>query len=161
MTQSQDLHTVTQRWAAAFSAPMPGGLPALLALATEDIHFTDPFNDVRGKPALAAILEDMLERSDAPSFAVHDITASDRAGYIRWSFSCIPEGRKDMWQFAALVIDTDLGVFASIRLNDMTTVPSSMPHLETVARFMTTPLGCRNIQSSKVTRSVRSFIFRS
>ena len=102
MTQSQDLHTVTQRWAAAFSAPMPGGLPALLALATEDIHFTDPFNDVRGKPALTAILEDMLERSDAPSFAVHDITASDRAGYIRWSFSCIPKGRKDMWQFEGM-----------------------------------------------------------
>ncbi|MDF1750577.1 MAG: nuclear transport factor 2 family protein [Alphaproteobacteria bacterium] len=102
MTAPRNLLAITQRWADAFSAPMPGGMPALLALATEDIHFTDPFNDVRGKPGLEAILEDMLERCQAPSFTVHDVTASDRAGYIRWSFSFIPKGQKETWNFEGM-----------------------------------------------------------
>jgi hypothetical protein len=44
----------------------------------------------------------MVERCQAPRFTIQDITASDKAGYIRWSFSFIPKGRSDTWQFEGM-----------------------------------------------------------
>lgn len=76
----------TRAWAEAFVAPMPDGLDRLLNLATDDVRFADPFNDVRGKAALAAILNDMVENTLDPTFEVLDVAASDKAGYIRWRF---------------------------------------------------------------------------
>jgi hypothetical protein len=77
----------TTAWAEAFVAPMPDGLDHLLSLASEDVRFADPFNDVRGKPSLAAVLTHMVETTEDPRFEILDIAASDKAGYIRWRFA--------------------------------------------------------------------------
>lgn len=90
----------TRHWAAAFAAPMPGGAEALLALAHDDIRFSDPFSDVTGKPGLRAVLTDMAERCTEARFDVVDVAASNHAGYIRWRFEFVPRGRsKEVWQF--------------------------------------------------------------
>jgi steroid delta-isomerase len=93
----------TRRWAEAFAAPMPEGLERLLALASDDIRFTDPFNDVAGKAGLRAILEDMTERCREARFTILDVASSERAGYIRWRFDCVPRGRgRSAWCFEGM-----------------------------------------------------------
>lgn len=81
----------TRRWAAAFAAVTPGGYDELLALATPDIRFRDPFNDVTGRAALAAILTEMFESCADPRFEILDVAAGARAGYIRWVFRFRPK----------------------------------------------------------------------
>lgn len=98
MTQA-DILTATRAWADAFAAPMPDGLDALLALASEDVRFTDPFNDVTGRAGLQAIIEDMVTRCQDPRFEILDIAASDRAGYIRWRLDFVPKGSRKSWTF--------------------------------------------------------------
>lgn len=104
MTQGyNEIRQATLAWADAFCAPMPAGLTELLRLADADIHFTDPFNDVRGRDGLAAILTDMTERCVEPRFVVLDVAASERAGYIRWRFTFRPVKSPDQdWEFTGM-----------------------------------------------------------
>lgn len=108
----KDLKSIARTWAEAFAAPMPQGIDALLALAAEDVRFADPFNDVRGKPALREILEDMVARCEDPAFAILDVGAGDKAGYIRWEFRFRPKGRRDMWTFSGMseILADDAGL---------------------------------------------------
>jgi len=99
---TEEILAATRRWAEAFAAPMPGGQAALLALAAEDIHFTDPFNDLRGKAGLVAVLEDMAERCDDPRFTILDVAASEKAGYIRWEFRFTPKGGREVWNLTGM-----------------------------------------------------------
>lgn len=97
-----DLLSATRAWADAFAAPMPDGLEALLRLATEDVRFADPFNDVTGKAGLRAIIEDMVERCQDPRFEILDVAASDQAGYIRWRLDFVPKGSRARWSFEGM-----------------------------------------------------------
>jgi limonene-1,2-epoxide hydrolase len=99
---AERIRTATQAWADAFAAPMPDGLDALLAQATDDVRFTDPFNDVAGKDGLRAIIEDMVERCREPRFEILDVAASARAGYIRWRLDFIPKGSGKRWSFEGM-----------------------------------------------------------
>lgn len=99
---AQDILSKTRRWAEAFTAPMPQGLDDLMALATPDVRFSDPFNDVRGQAELREIVLDMVARCAEPEFTILDITASEKAGYIRWSFNFRPKGSRKAWQFEGM-----------------------------------------------------------
>lgn len=69
------------------------GLDRMEAVFAPDIHFRDPFNDVRGRDKLRAILDHMFTATDRPRFTVTDIAESDRAAYLRWDFTFEIRGR--------------------------------------------------------------------
>jgi steroid Delta-isomerase len=75
------------RYVELFEHLAPERLAELAPLVTEDVHFRDPFNDVRGVAAFTRVLEDMFERTEAPRFEVLHWTADGHCGYIRWRFS--------------------------------------------------------------------------
>jgi len=101
--EREDIEARTRNWSEAFCAPMPAGLPQLLELASPEIRFYDPFNDVRGKEGLAAIIEDMVEKCVDPTFSVLDIAASEKAGYIRWRFDFRPKkSPNEPWSFSGM-----------------------------------------------------------
>lgn len=75
------------RYVELFENLTPERLGELLPLVTENVHFRDPFNDVRGVTALQRVLEDMFERTDSPRFKVLHWTVDGHEGYIRWLFS--------------------------------------------------------------------------
>lgn len=74
-------------WGAAWEELRPATIERLLSLAAADIHFRDPFHDVRGREALRRILARMFERVPNPRFAVTDRAFGIEAGYIRWTFA--------------------------------------------------------------------------
>jgi len=53
---------------------------------SEDVHFKDPFNDVRGPDALRRIFSHLFEQCAEPRFTVTDACGCDDRAYLRWDF---------------------------------------------------------------------------
>ena len=85
---------VPDRYEEAFAAYVrfyetltPARVGELRALAVPEMHFRDPFNDVRDVERVVAIFAAMYERMAAPVFHVLDTARTGNIGYIRWTFS--------------------------------------------------------------------------
>ena len=55
-------------------------------LYTEDAWFKDPFNEVKGVPAIRHIFVHMFSQVDAPRFVVLEAVAQDGQAFITWEF---------------------------------------------------------------------------
>lgn len=73
-----------QRIVEAFETLSPQSLPGLGAIYAPDARFKDPFNEVRGVPAITAIFEHMFSSLEAPHFVVHSAIVQGREGFITW-----------------------------------------------------------------------------
>lgn len=56
-------------------------------LYSADAYFKDPFNEVRGQPAITAIFEHMFEQVDEPTFKIKRSILQDEDAFIVWDFS--------------------------------------------------------------------------
>jgi hypothetical protein len=56
------------------------------AFYTDDADFKDPFNQVRGIPAIAAIFTHMFGQVDAPRFVVRETVLQGDAALLVWDF---------------------------------------------------------------------------
>lgn len=65
-----EAHAQVRRIAAFFETLSVDRLDALGDYYTADAHFRDPFQDVRGIPAIAGVLRHMYETLDEPRFVV-------------------------------------------------------------------------------------------
>ena len=80
-------------------------IDALEELSVDDVTFTDPFNDVRGRPAFKSVLKHMFENTDRPRFHVLDRAIGNHAGYLRWDFTFHPMRRgqaRAEWRFTGM-----------------------------------------------------------
>ena len=76
--------TLTTRYADLFGRLTPNRLDELGDLLSPDVVFTDPFNVIEGPAQFIAVFEHMFEVMAEPRFHIEDISASDKAGYIKW-----------------------------------------------------------------------------
>lgn len=51
-----------------------------------DAFFKDPFNEVRGVPAIVRIFEHMFVQVDAPRFVIRETVAQGDAAFLVWEF---------------------------------------------------------------------------
>ena len=51
-----------------------------------DAQFVDPFNDVRGVPAIENIFRHMFTQVDCPCFAIKDVCTSSGQAMLSWEF---------------------------------------------------------------------------
>lgn len=65
----------------------PDSLHRLDELADPDVHFLDPFNDVRGVAAFRAVFEDMFQRVSEPRFRVTSRAHDGALCFLRWDFT--------------------------------------------------------------------------
>ena len=65
----------------------PERLDELSAHYTPDIHFRDPFNDIRGTEALRALFEHMYQQLDDVRITVDEVTGHPPVVYLRWRFA--------------------------------------------------------------------------
>ena len=72
------------RVAAMFESLAPADLVRLHEFYADDARFKDPFNDVRGVPAIRRIFEHMFASLDAPRFEVLDIVAEGDQCFLTW-----------------------------------------------------------------------------
>lgn len=69
-----------------FSGLRREDLGRLEAVFADDARFRDPFNDVRGLPAIRAVFEHMFRVCAEARFEVMEAVPDGRRGYIRWRF---------------------------------------------------------------------------
>jgi steroid delta-isomerase len=53
---------------------------------SEDVHFRDPFNDVRGREAARQVFRHMFEHTAMVRFDVLECVQQGEVGYLRWRF---------------------------------------------------------------------------
>lgn len=81
-----DTHAATQRLIALYEQLSPAALASLERYYAPQAHFKDPFNDVRGVPAIAQVFAHMFATLDAPRFHIrHSMVQDDRA-FLCWEF---------------------------------------------------------------------------
>lgn len=71
---------------AYFETLTPQSVAELPRYYAADCRFRDPFNDVRGLPALAAIFQHMFEKLDAPRFIVRERVVDAPRVLLTWDF---------------------------------------------------------------------------
>lgn len=64
----------------------PSDLPRLAEFYTDDASFKDPFNEVRGVPAIASIFRHMFDSLEGPHFVVHEAMLEGRQCFLSWDF---------------------------------------------------------------------------
>lgn len=74
----------TARLAHAYAGLSRANLPALLALYDEAASFKDPFNDVRGRAAIARIFEQMFDELSEPRFVVLATATEGDDAFLGW-----------------------------------------------------------------------------
>ncbi|MBT0962456.1 nuclear transport factor 2 family protein [Denitromonas iodatirespirans] len=78
---------------AFFEALTPADVERFDTFYAEDAHFVDPFNDVQGVPAIAAIFRHMFEQLGDPRFVVTERFVQDDRAVLIWSLRCRLGGR--------------------------------------------------------------------
>ncbi len=77
-------HDTIDRIVTAFESLQPDTVQALQSLYADGARFTDPFNEVQGWPAIAAIFHDMFEQMQAPRFVVTQRIADEAQCVLMW-----------------------------------------------------------------------------
>jgi len=75
----------------------PADLARIDRIYASDACFKDPFNEVRGCAAIAAIFRHMFEQVAEPRFIVHDRVGDEREVFLTWDFE-FRRGRGDRLQ---------------------------------------------------------------
>lgn len=70
----------------AFEGLTPADLPRLGEFYAPDADFKDPFNEVRGVPAIRQVFEHMYVALEAPHFVIHDVVAQGDQCVLTWDF---------------------------------------------------------------------------
>jgi steroid Delta-isomerase len=78
--------TPLDRYAAFYETLTQQNMFRLAELTTTDVHFRDPFNDVRGQNEMLRIFEKMFADIDAPRFVVSSRFLDVSVGALRWHF---------------------------------------------------------------------------
>jgi ketosteroid isomerase-like protein len=69
-----------------FETISPDRVGAIGAVYTPDAYFKDPFNEVRGVPAIEKIFRRMFAQVIDPRFAIHDAVIQGEQGFVTWDF---------------------------------------------------------------------------
>jgi ketosteroid isomerase-like protein len=77
---------------ALFESLSSDDLPALRGVYAPDAVFKDPFNQVQGLPAIAAIFSHMFRQLDSPRFAVRSMVAAGDELFLTWDFDFCTRG---------------------------------------------------------------------
>jgi hypothetical protein len=75
-----------QRYVDYYEALSPDTVEELRNIATSDMYFKDPFNEVRNVEHVIRIMKHMYETSDTPRFKVLDSVLSGQTAYLKWDF---------------------------------------------------------------------------
>ena len=70
-----------------YSTLTPETIPRIRGIYHEDARFRDPFNDVNGHQAIAAIFEHMFETTENPVFKIMSTQKDGNIAWVSWTFN--------------------------------------------------------------------------
>lgn len=76
----------TARLAAFYESLSPQTVQHLADLYDAQAQFKDPFNEVKGVPAIAAIFQHMFDALESPRFVVNETVAQGEQALLTWTF---------------------------------------------------------------------------
>ena len=83
---NEDIAEVAEHYGVFFAGLTPEDLDQLADFFAQDARFKDPFNDVRGIPAIRQVFEHMFAHCPAPRFTVHEVIVQGQTAYFHWQF---------------------------------------------------------------------------
>jgi steroid Delta-isomerase len=69
-----------------FETLTPASVAKMGDFYTEDAYFRDPFNEVRGLPAIERVFAKMWESLDDPRFVIVNVVRQDNEAFLEWDF---------------------------------------------------------------------------
>jgi ketosteroid isomerase-like protein len=69
-----------------FEQLQPSDVAQIGQIYTDDAQFKDPFNEVKGVPAIRAVFEHMFEALDAPHFVITQCVQQGAQCFVTWDF---------------------------------------------------------------------------
>ena len=84
--QTEDSRAIVASITRWFESLTPGNLGQLEAFYTADARFKDPFNDVRGVPAITQIFKHMFVALHEPRFVVTQQIVDGAQAFLVWEF---------------------------------------------------------------------------
>lgn len=73
-------------WCAFLTNLSPATLDDIDGLISDDVRFSDPFNDVRGRAAVRAVFTHMLDQCQDLRFTITARALDGTTGLLRWRF---------------------------------------------------------------------------
>jgi len=111
-----DCTAAAARLAAFFEGLQPDSVASLGQYYGADARFKDPFNDVRGVPAIAAIFKHMFAALDRPHFVVTQTVVQGSQCFLTWEFRFgfqrFQPGQPQVILGASHVVFSDAGLVA-------------------------------------------------
>jgi steroid Delta-isomerase len=69
-----------------FETIRPESVGQIGTIYAPDAYFKDPFNEVRGVPAIERIFRHMFAQVIDPRFVIHDAVIQGEQGFVTWDF---------------------------------------------------------------------------
>lgn len=93
-----------KRYLAFYADLSPETLPQLRDLVTPDVHFRDPFNDVRGTDAMLAIFAAAYRDCTDVRFAIDGSVREGAEAFLKWRFYFRPKrlGPGEPWEITGV-----------------------------------------------------------
>lgn len=115
----------------------PESLDQIGRLYQEEATFRDPFNQVRGLPAIRAVFLHMFETTGNPRFEVTGHESQGDIAWLRWNFECRLRGRRIAVEGASRLLFGSDGRVAEHRdYWDATDLFLQLPLLGTMVHFL-------------------------
>ena len=80
-------HDPVTRIVAFYQNLRPADVDRIAELYAEDAYFRDPFNEVRGTAAIAAIFRRMFADLDACRFSITEVVCDEGGAFLIWDFT--------------------------------------------------------------------------
>lgn len=84
--QQAEAEAAVRRICSRFEQLQPAHLAHLDLLYADDARFKDPFNEVRGLPAIRAVFAHMFTALQDPRFVIHDVVVQGGQCFLTWDF---------------------------------------------------------------------------
>jgi hypothetical protein len=107
----------------------PERVDELRSLATADMRFKDPFNDVRGIERVLRVFHKMFEDASDIRFGLHHLACAGNVGYLRWQMGLRPKSRfmaGQIWRFSGVT---------EARFDDQGRLAEHLDHWDAGAQF--------------------------
>ncbi|MFS8182763.1 nuclear transport factor 2 family protein [Pseudovibrio denitrificans] len=88
MTDRAELESTARQYALFFENVTPERIKEVHGLISDDVHFIDPFNDVKGRENFEKVFHKMYEDVQEPRFKILDLAWSGDLCFMRWDFTC-------------------------------------------------------------------------